>query len=131
MVSSLAHFKEGSTSRAVKKGEGGENSYGKYDKIFCTEWLHGVKGRGAEGGIGFAMSGVEMTVPLRLKVCCLFTPSSRGSNDLRDETALYTAFLGLSPLPLPEGNEFPSQEQSGGGIWTKSGLRLSKVCLVR
>lgn len=36
MVSSLAHFKEGSTSRAVKKGEGGENSYGKYDKIFCT-----------------------------------------------------------------------------------------------
>lgn len=133
MVSSLAHFKEGSTSRAVKKkGRGGGIHMGNTIKYFARlEWLHGVKGRGAEGGIGFAMSGVEMTVPLRLKVCCLFTPSSRGSNNLRDETALYTAFLGLFPLPFPEGNEFPSQEQSGGGIWTKSGLRLSKVCLVR
>lgn len=124
MVSSLVHFKEGSTSRAVKKGGIHMGNTIKYfARSGCMAWKGGRPNEGRNGR-GFAMSGVEMTVPLRLKVCCLFTPSSRGSNGLRDETALYTAlFLVLSPSS--PRRKWVSLEQRGGGF----GRKVSCGCL--
>lgn len=91
-VSFLVHAFQGRFDIQGRKKKG--NSYGKYDKIFCMAWWRD------EGREWFAMSGVEMTV--RLKVCCLFTQRGRGVERLRDETALYTLFLvAASPPPPP------------------------------
>lgn len=120
-VSFLVHAFQGRFDIQGRKKKG--NSYGKYDKIFCMAWWRD------EGREWLAMSGVEMTV--RLKVCCLFTQRGRGVERLRDETALYTLFLVAASLPPPRPRKWVSLEQRGGGTWTKSGLRLSKVWLAR
>lgn len=112
---SYTRFKEGSTSRAVKKG----NSYGKYDKIFCTVCMAWWRDEGREW---FAMSGVEMTVPPRLKVCCLFTQRGQGVERLRDETALYTLLL-VAVSPSKEMS-FPRTEGRG-----KLGRKVGCGCL--
>lgn len=112
MVSSLVHFKEGSTSRAVKKGGIHMGNTIKYfARSGCMAWKGGRPNEGRNGR-GFAMSGVEMTVPLRLKVCCLFTP--RGGRTVYVTKLRYILRCSLSSPPPPlEGNEFPSNRGEG------------------
>lgn len=102
-VSFLVHAFQGRFDIQGRKKKG--NSYGKYDKIFCMAWWRD------EGREWLAMSGVEMTV--RLKVCCLFTQRGRGGRTVtwRNCVIHVVPCRGLSPPP--QGNEFPSNRGEG------------------
>lgn len=122
MVSSLAHFKEGSTSRAVKKREGeGGIHMGNTIKYFARSGCMAWKGGARREGLGLPCPAWRWQFRFVLKFV-VFSPPPRGGRTIYVTKLRYTLRCSASPpSPSPKEMSFPHRNRVEGGFGRKVG----------